>query len=352
MVFLAMLFDRSGTPMRIVAIAALYIFIIAPENIISPSFQMSFGAVIGLISAFQWLAPKLQKFAAIYKIPRILMEVISTIISSLIATAATAPFAIYHFNRNSPYGILANILAIPVTSFWVMPFGVVAMVLMPIHLEWLVAWPLSKGVDFIIWVSYYFASLPYANSTIPAINDWQLLLISLGFLWLSLWKTRLRLLGLSMVVIAIIGTFFNKNPDIIINGDATIFAVKNESGELLFSSSKGGKYVKNVWTARMGQEEIVTIDESDSKIISCDNAACIYKKNGYKTVFIKQPVALESECGGADIFINMTSIKYNCPGALKQINLYNLKQKGVHAIFLENGIVIKTVASGRGRIWE
>jgi len=352
MVFLAMVFDRSGTPMRIVAIASLYILITAPENIISPSFQMSFGAVIGLIAAFQCLAPKLQRFAAIYKIPKIFMEVISTIISSLVATAATAPFAIYHFNRNSPYGILANILAIPMASFWIMPFGVLAIVLMPMNLEWLVAWPLKRGVDFVIWVSYYFADLPYANSTIPAINDWQLLLISLGFLWLALWTTKWRIFGLSLIFIAIIGAFFNKNPDIIINVDATLFAVKDEKDELVFLSSKGGKYIKNVWTARAGQEEINTIDESDSKMISCDEAGCLYKKNGFTAAFIKHPIALEEECGGADIFINMTNIKYNCDKALTSITLYNLKQKGAHAIFLGDEMVVKTTDSGRGRIWE
>jgi competence protein ComEC len=308
--------------------------------------------VIGLISAFQWLTPHLSGFATKRRIPKIFMEVASTIISSLVATAATAPFAIYHFNRNSPYGILANILAIPMTSFEIMPLGVLSMVLMPLHLEWIVAWPLKQGISFVVWVANYFAALPYANSTIPAINDWQLLLLSLGFLWLALWKTKWRLLGVGIVAIAILGAFFNKTPDVIINGDATIFAVKDETGELLFSSGKAGSYVKNIWTARAGQEEVPGIDGSDSKIISCDSAGCVYKKNNYIVSFIKHPIALDSECGNSDIFINLTSIKYNCALATKQINLYNLRKGGAHEIFLDNEIDIKAVSSGRNRVWE
>lgn len=352
MVFLAMVFDRSGTPLRIVAIAALYILITAPENILSPSFQMSFGAVIGLVAAFGWLEPKLSRFAMSYKLPKLFMGIIATILSSLVATLATAPFAIYHFNRNSPYGILANVLAIPMTTFEVMPFGVLAMLLMPLNLEWLVAWPLRMGIDFILWVANYVSGLPYANSAVPAINDWQLLLMVLGFLWLALWKTNLRLIGIVLVIIAILGAIFNKTPDVIINSDATLFAVKDENDELLFSSNKGGRFVKDIWTARAGQEEIIDIKDSDSKVILCDTAGCVYKKNGYTVTFIKHPVALEMDCNNTDIFINLTGINYHCARALKQINVYNLKKKGAHEIYLGSDIDIKTVLSGRHRIWE
>lgn len=352
MVFLAILFGRSGTPLRVVAIAALYILITAPENIISPSFQMSFGAVIGLISAFGWLEPHLSRFASAYKVPKILMWILGTIISSIVATIATAPFAIYHFNRNSPYGILANILAIPMTSFEIMPCGVLAMVLMPLHLEWVVAWPLRVGIDFIMWVANYVAALPYANATIPAINDWQLLLMVFGLLWLALWQTNIRLVGIGIVLIVIFAAFFNKTPDVMVNSDANLFAVKDENGDLLFSSSRAGSFVKQVWSARAGQEEIFDIADSESNDIACDTVACIYKKNGYKVAFVKHPVALEAECDNADIFINLTSISYHCARALKQINVYNLKKQGTHEIYLESDVRIKTVFNGRNRVWE
>jgi competence protein ComEC len=352
MVFLAILFGRSGTPMRIVVVAALYILITAPENIISPSFQMSFSAVIGLIAAFEYLKPHLSRFASAYKVPIIFMWVFGTIISSIVATIATAPFAIYHFNSNSPYGLLANILAIPMASFVIMPCGILAMVLMPLHLEWLVALPLRKGIDFLMWVANYIAALPYANSAIPGINDWQLLIIVLGLLWLALWKTNIRLMGIGMVMIAMFAAFFNKTPDIIVSSDANLFAVKDENGSLLFSSSKGGSFIKKMWSSRLGQEENLEIEGSGSKIILCDTAACIYKKNGYTITFIKHPIALERDCNNTDIFVNLADINYHCSTALKQINIYNLRKKGVHEIYLGNDIEIKTVLSDRHRIWE
>lgn len=343
MALVAVMVDRSGSPLRLCAIAAFCILVVAPENILSPSFQMSFGAVIALISAFQWLNPRLFAFALAYKVPKILMAVFSTVISSIVATLATAPFAIYHFNRNSPYGVVANMLAIPMTTFEIMPFGVLALFLMPFHLEWLVAIPLKFGIDFIIWVSNYVSSLPYANSTIMGINDWQLLSISFGFLWLTLWQTKWRLLGILFIIVACAFAPFNKMPDVIINSEATLFAVRDENGDLIFSSTTSGRYARGVWSARAGQEDSVRIGKSSSKLISCDSLGCIYKKNGYEVAIIKHPVALEVDCRQSVIFINLTGIKYNCESAAVQINSYDLKEHGTHEIYLGDGVTVKAV---------
>ncbi len=352
MVFIAIIFDRSGLPLRIVAIAAMYLLITAPENITKPGFQMSFGAVIALISAFEWLSPHIRLYENTRKIPKIVTNITGTILSSIVATIATAPFAIYHFNRNSPYGVIANILAIPMASFGVMPFGVLAIILMPLNLEWLVAWPLRAGIDFIINIAQYVAALPYAGSTIPAISDWQLLIISFGFMWLVIWKTRWRLFGLVFIMIAVISVFFNKTPDIMINSEATLFAVKDENGELIVSSNISSRYARSIWVSRAGQVDAESISKSESKVILCDAAGCIYKKNGYITAFIKHPAALERDCGNSDIIINLTGMKYNCIHALKQINIYDLKKKGAHEIYLGDKVIIKMVSSGRDRVWE
>lgn len=280
------------------------------------------------------------------------MSILGTIISSIIATLATAPFAIYHFNRNSPYGVFANILAIPVTSFEIMPFGMIAIMLMPFNLEWLAAWPLRAGIDFVLWIADYVSSLPHAGSTIPAINNWQLLLMSFGFLWLAIWKTPWRLLGIGFTFIAVISAFFNKTADVIISSDGALFAVKDEQGNLIFSTNKSGRYARSVWGARSGQEDTESIKESESNLINCDVAGCNYTYKGYHVSFIQHPLALESECTSSDIFINLTGIGYNCTTAQKQISNYSLKKDGAHEIFLGDEIIIKTVTGKNPRLWE
>ena len=53
------------------------------------------------------------------------------ILASLVAGLATTPYAAYHFHRLAPYGVLANLLAMPVVSVWVMPMGMLGVVAMP-----------------------------------------------------------------------------------------------------------------------------------------------------------------------------------------------------------------------------
>lgn len=352
MALLAILVNRSSQPMRLVAIAALFILVMAPENILLPGFQMSFAAVIGLIAGFNWLAPHLSQFADAWKIPKIIMNLFGTVISSVIATLVTAPYGIYHFNRSSPYGIIANLLAIPLTSILVMPLGVLAVLLMPLHLEWLVAWPLKVTIEWVVQIAKYVAAMPYAASTVVAVNDWQLLLLSLGFLWLALWQNTWRLAGVIMVVIAVGASLFNNTPDIIISDDAVVFAVKDENGKLLFSSKRPRKMIRESWLATMGQEEVASIDDGGDNVIECESAGCIYKMNGYVVAFIRQKEGLADYCAGANVVINLTKTHYNCVTAVKQIDFTDLQHKGAHEIYLGSRVAVKTVVSGYQRIWE
>ena len=48
-------------------------------------------------------------------------EVVMLAIASLLAGTATIPFVAYHFHRVSPYGVIANLAAMPIVSAWVMP---------------------------------------------------------------------------------------------------------------------------------------------------------------------------------------------------------------------------------------
>ena len=51
-------------------------------------------------------------------------EVVGLLIVSLLAGTATIPYIAYHFHRISPYGVVANLIAMPVVSVWIMPVGI------------------------------------------------------------------------------------------------------------------------------------------------------------------------------------------------------------------------------------
>ena len=137
LVLMAVLFDRRGLSMRLVAWAALVILVLSPESLLGASFQLSFAAVIALIAAYEALRERRRygddRGATIWQ--RALLYVGGVALTTLIAGSVTAPFAVYHFNRFAAFGLAANLIAVPVTALWIMPWAVAAFLLMPFGLE-------------------------------------------------------------------------------------------------------------------------------------------------------------------------------------------------------------------------
>jgi competence protein ComEC len=123
-VLVGVMLDRRVITFRTLTVAALGVLLLAPEAVVNPSFQMSFAATLALIAGYQhglpWRANADSSLGA-----RVALwggrEVVGLILASLFAGAATTPYAAYHFHRLAPYGVLANLLAMPVVSAWVMP---------------------------------------------------------------------------------------------------------------------------------------------------------------------------------------------------------------------------------------
>ena len=137
-VMAAVMLDRTAISLRLVALAAGIILILSPEALLSASFQMSFAAVIALVAVYEYAAPRTAAWRERGGIlsSRIAMFVAATILTTVVASLATAPFAIYHFNRVALFGLLANMLAVPMMAMWIMPTGLLSMLLMPLGLEW------------------------------------------------------------------------------------------------------------------------------------------------------------------------------------------------------------------------
>jgi competence protein ComEC len=136
MMLLGVLADRPALSMRGVALAALALLAVEPENIVDPGFQMSFAAVIGLIVLAEWGAARprddtagLGRAMRLWRRAR--RYIVGMLLVSAVATLATTPFAIYHFDRAAFYSLLANFMAEPIVAFVIMPSAAFAVILMP-----------------------------------------------------------------------------------------------------------------------------------------------------------------------------------------------------------------------------
>jgi competence protein ComEC len=114
LVMLAVVIDRSAISMNMVAWAAGVILLIAPESLMSVSFQMSFAAVTALVAIYEFsYTSRLNRSGGRSKILRLVYYLAAVLLTTLVAGAATAPFALYHFNQVAVLGVVANLFAVP-----------------------------------------------------------------------------------------------------------------------------------------------------------------------------------------------------------------------------------------------
>jgi len=157
-VLIAVMLDRPALTMRnvaLAALAALAILIVAPESLFDPSFEMSFAAVVALVALFEWLARRERDgLADVSPFWRSLRKgwaiVAGAALTTLVASTAIAPFAVYHFHRMTEYGLIANLLAAPIVSLLIMPMALLSLTAMPFGRE---AWPLKAmgfGIDAMV----------------------------------------------------------------------------------------------------------------------------------------------------------------------------------------------------------
>lgn len=361
-VFLGILADRKAISLRLVAIAAIYLLISAPESLIGVSFQMSFAAVVALVVAFERFGNDfMNKFrgGAGFR-QKVIYFVVGSLFTSLIAELAIAPFALYHFNKVVLYGLLANLIAMPVMGSWVMPWIVVTLVLTPLGLEWLALEPMSWGLEVIMAVAYWVSGLPGSTLEIPAIDIRALVFLVLGALWLGMWKLRWRLLGIPMMIAGLFFAVTYSQPDILIDNAGKTIAIRGDDNSLSLSRMNGSRIVKDRWRQRYGLSELerwqydtFTPDQAAGRELSCDGMSCIYRPNRSDLLIslVQDEQALIEDCANADVIISLVPVEIGCNARLV-LDRWDFYNNGGYALWLPKGaneeIRIENVKGSRG----
>ena len=272
LVIAAILLDRTAISMRSVALAAVAVLLVQPESLLGASFQMSFAAVVALVAVFERRGGRRRSPArGIDRLWRYL-AVISLI--TLVANVATGPFAAYNFNRFAVYGLAANLIAVPLTALWIMPWGVACLSLMPFGLEALALAPMGWGIELLISVARTVAAWPGAVQHLPVMPDAGLAAAALGGLWLCLWRGRWRWAGAPVFALALLSPVLSPSPDLMIDGKGKLFAVRTAMGDLALSSRRSARFTGDIWLRRDGQPDAAPWPGEDSGRLRCDSAGC------------------------------------------------------------------------------
>ncbi|KIN61329.1 Competence protein [Sulfitobacter noctilucae] len=242
----ALLIGRRALSLRAVAVAAIIVLVLRPEALMGPGFQMSFAATTALVAVFGWIRDMEQNL-----VPRWAKPFVATFISSAVAGIATAPIAAAHFNAIAHYGLIANLLSVPLMGVLVIPAAVLALVLAPLGLDWIALWAMGLGLDWILGVAHFVAGLENARRYVPGPGPWVLPLLGLGFLTLILWQGRLRWIGVAAMGLSMALWQGATRPDVLISDTGTLVGVMTSQGRAL-SKEKGAGFVARNWLENDG----------------------------------------------------------------------------------------------------
>jgi competence protein ComEC len=299
-VLLGVLLDRPTLTMRTLTIAALAVLFFAPESIVHPSFQMSFAVTLALIAGYERGALKLRAAgntslgarAALWGVN----EIIGLTVASLLAGLATTPYAAFHFHRIAPYGVIANLLAMPIVSAWVMPMGILGIATMPLGLDAEFWRQMGYGIEWMNAVGLWVASLPGAFGRVTLFGAGPLLLMTAGLLAIGLLKTPLRWIGILPTVLAIVWAASTPLPDVLIAADGRSFAMRGADGRLAFHRVGGDSFAIREWLAADADGRDIH-DRTLGQGIACDPSGCIGKLgDGRLVAYVLAPSALDEDC--------------------------------------------------------
>ena len=235
-VLIAIMVDRRAVTFRTLAVAAMIVLTIAPEALVHPSFQMSFAATLGLVALIQIGMPRLFAAPDNSATARAALwggrEIAMLALASLVAGLATMPYAAFHFHRVTPYGVLANLAAMPVVSALVMPAGLLGLAAMPFGFDGVFWQAMGWGIDWMIAVAQWVAALPGAIGRIAAFGTGPLIAASIGIILLGLLRTPLRWCGAAALVLAVVWALAAPQPDILISADGHTVGVRGRDGRL------------------------------------------------------------------------------------------------------------------------
>lgn len=354
--FSAILVDRDPISLRLLAIAATAVLLVAPESLLGPSFQLSFAAMVGLVALFEALAERRDRTPARERslLRRALAYPAGILVTTLVATIATAPFGAWHFGTVATWGMVANMLAVPLTSFLVMPAAVLGVALLPFGLDQPAFALMGLGVALVLDIAATVARWPFASFAIPGMTGSCIALISAGGLWLAIWRQPWRWAGLPVIAVGLLLALLGQPPRLFVAPDAGVVAALTDDGQLLRTPGSLDGRVAEAWRTRAGTQGRPgkwAAARSSSRP-ACDPSGCAIRQGGRTVSVLTAPGDHGDDCRHADLVLDLVAER-RCPLPVRSLGRRELRAAGGLEIRpTPDGFALSSVADARGdRPW-
>ena len=317
----ALMMWRSAITLRMVAAGALFVLVFWPESLVGPSFQLSFAAVTAIIALHEH--PRIKALVMLRDEPlirRLGRFIFSLFLTGLVVEVVLMPIALYHFHKAGLYGALANIVAIPLTTFVIMPLEALALLLDSIGLGAPVWWLCEQALSSLIALAHFVSSRPGAVTMLPSMPVLAFGLVILAGLWICLWRERWRYLGLIPAIVGALLIITNRAPDIYITGDGRHVGIRNDQGELAMLRTSGGDFIRDMIRENAGVEgKSQALEDwpnaecnSDACLVTIDNEGRKWLVMATRSSHYISALALSAACRRADIVVSDRWLPESC----------------------------------------
>jgi competence protein ComEC len=305
----AVIFDRAALTMRNLAISALIILIVAPHEVVGPSFQMSFAATAALVAAYAaWRDHRERRPRAWARrgLPAAMLRsgagyAAGLSMTSVVAGLATALFTAWHFQQVSPLGLAANLAVMPIVSVAVMPMAVLAAVLMPFGLDAAPLWIMGHGIAAMNVIALWLAERSAFDAT-GAIPLAAVLVLAAALVVLTMTESALRWLALPLLGLGV-GLLATRDlPDAFVSEDGALVALRLEDGRIAVNRPRPRGFIMHNWQRAFGGGEIVTPKAQGG--FSCDDGLCLAARgDGAVLAHARDAQTARPACGIAGLIV-------------------------------------------------
>jgi competence protein ComEC len=288
------------------------------------------------------------------RVGRVLLAMVAT---GLAVEVALIPFALYHFHKAGLYGVAANIIAIPLTTFIIMPLEAGALLLDAAGIGAPIWWLAGLSIDALLGLAHFVANSHGAVAMMAAMPPWALGSMIAGGLWLCLWTSRPRFWGMAPILLGAAGAAMSPRPDLLVTGDGRHLAVVDSDGTPLLLRDRSGEFIRSVVADSAGFDD--EPEELESRpFASCSSDSCIalLERGGRRWQILATRSAQSIEwralvraCSEADIVVSSRWLPRGCTPRWLKLDRDSLARTGGVAVYLGKEPRALTVAERIGR---
>jgi competence protein ComEC len=360
LILLAMALGREALTLRLVSFGAIVVLLCWPEAMAGPSFQLSFAAVATIVILHEagWMARWTERRDEAL-MARVLRSIVALIVTGLAIELILAPITLYHFHRTGMYSAFANVIAIPLTTFIVMPAQAIALMLDLIGLGAPAWWIAGQGIGIILTVARTVSALPGAVTMLPSMPDWAFILMVAGGLWVGLLKSPVRIGGLLPIAIGLWAMLSSPRPDILVTSDGKHLAVADSDRRIALLRAGAGEYIQDMMLESVGTlAEPIDIEQWHNTNCSPDICVIIMERGNRmwsvmatRTAYPIPELEMAAACRRADIVVSDRWLPASCRPKWVKVDRGSLQESGGLAFFLADGSVKSVNADNSYQPW-